>query len=83
MKVLAWYIDSNGIENMETVKYQYPAGTKIRGILIIDTQMISKKKEKKMIADQHSYKPLSMANNHCAIDMAPTWRCCCKNKSLS
>ena len=47
MKVLAWYIDSNGIENMETVKYQYPAGTKIRGILIIDTQMISKKKEKK------------------------------------
>jgi hypothetical protein len=29
MKVLAWYIDLNGIENKNTVKYPYPTGVKI------------------------------------------------------
>ena len=28
MKVLAWYIDLNGIENKKTVKYPYPIGIK-------------------------------------------------------
>ena len=29
MKVLAWYIDLNGIGNKNTVKYPYPTGVKI------------------------------------------------------
>ncbi len=28
MKVLAWYIDPNGIENTITIKYPYPTGIK-------------------------------------------------------
>jgi hypothetical protein len=42
MKVLAWYIDLNDVENMKTVKYPYPIGTENRGLLIMDTQMVSK-----------------------------------------
>jgi hypothetical protein len=28
MKVLTWYLDPNGIENKNTIKYPYPAGLK-------------------------------------------------------
>ena len=47
MKVLAWYIDRNGIENKNTVKDPYPTGIKKCEILILDTQMVLKKKKKK------------------------------------
>jgi hypothetical protein len=39
----SWYIDPNGFGNTYTVKYPYPTGIKICEILIIDTQMVSKK----------------------------------------
>ena len=51
MKVLAWCIDPNGVENTNTVKNPYPNGITSE-ILIKATQMI----EKKMIADPHWYK---------------------------
>ena len=35
LKVLAWYIDPNGIGNTKSVKYPYPTGIKNGGILIL------------------------------------------------
>ena len=43
MKVLAWYIDLNGIGNKNTVKYPYPTGIKKCEIFIIHTKMVTKK----------------------------------------
>jgi hypothetical protein len=36
MKVLAWYIDPDGIENKNTITYPYPTGIKTCEILDID-----------------------------------------------
>ena len=38
VKVLAWYIDRNGIENKNIVKYPYTISIKKHDIFIIDTQ---------------------------------------------
>ena len=38
MKVHAWCIDPNDIENKNTIKYLYPTGIKKCELLIIDTQ---------------------------------------------
>jgi hypothetical protein len=43
MKVLAWYIDPNGIENKNTVNYPYPTGIKKCEFNILDTPMVTKK----------------------------------------
>jgi hypothetical protein len=45
MKVLAWYLDLNAIENKNTVKFLYPTGTQKCDILVIDTQTVSNQKE--------------------------------------
>ena len=50
MKVSAWYIDPNGIENKNTIKYSYPIGIKKYEILIVDAQNGI---EKERILDQH------------------------------
>ena len=42
MKVLAWYIDPNGIENTNTIKYPYSTSIIKCEILIPDTQMVYK-----------------------------------------
>ena len=39
------YKNLNGIENKRTVKYPYPNGIKNCDILIIDTQMVLKRKK--------------------------------------
>ena len=39
MKILAWYIDLNGIENNNSIKHPYPYGIKKCETLIIDAQM--------------------------------------------
>jgi hypothetical protein len=41
MKVLAWYIDPNSVENKSTVKYPYRASIQKCEILSIDTQTVS------------------------------------------
>jgi hypothetical protein len=51
MKVLAWFIDPNGIENKSNFKHPYPIGIKECQILNIDTRMISKKR----IPGQHIF----------------------------
>lgn len=43
MKVLAWCIDLNGIENKNTAKYSYPYLAKKYEVLIADIQIISQK----------------------------------------
>ena len=35
MKVLAWYIDLNGIGNINSIRYPYPTNIKICEILIV------------------------------------------------
>ena len=40
MKVLAWYIDLNGIKYTNIIKYPYPLGIKKCEINIIDTQIV-------------------------------------------
>jgi hypothetical protein len=40
MKVLAWYIDPNGITNTNTIKYPYPTGIKSCDNVIIDNRMV-------------------------------------------
>ena len=40
MKVLAWYIDLNGIEKENNIKDPYPTGIKKCEILIIVTRMV-------------------------------------------
>jgi hypothetical protein len=40
MKILAWYIDLNGIENNNSIKHPYPYGIKKCETLIIDAKMV-------------------------------------------
>lgn len=40
MKVHAWHVDPNGIQNKNNFKYPYLIGIKTDEILIIDTQIV-------------------------------------------
>lgn len=40
MKVVAWYVGPNGIENTDTVKYANHTGIKKEEILITDTRIV-------------------------------------------
>ena len=40
LKILAWYIDPNGIENKNILTYPYPTGMNNDVILIIDPRMV-------------------------------------------
>jgi hypothetical protein len=50
MKVLAKYINPNGIKNKNTAKLLNPTGIKKYEVLIIDTQIVL---NRKTIPDQH------------------------------
>jgi len=47
MKVLAWYIDPNGIKTANTFIYPYPSGIKKCETLVIDPQIESKQDDTK------------------------------------
>ena len=53
VKVLAWYIDQNGIGNKNIVKYPCPIGIRKWEILIKDTWIVFEKQQNKMTPDQH------------------------------
>jgi hypothetical protein len=55
MKVLAWFIDMNGIENKNTVKYPCPIGVQKREILTIVIQMLSKKDAATILNTKYMY----------------------------
>ena len=55
MKVLEWYIDMNGIDNKNTVKYPYPIGIQKRECLIIDIQMVYKKDAASILNTKYMY----------------------------
>ena len=64
MEGLAWYINPNGIKNKNTVKYPYHVGIKNYKILIIDDQMV-KKKRKNNVKSKKRFQRIRLHQSFC------------------